>query len=225
MKFKTLHPWDVRPGEAIQIQKKLKGSLELQDRPQGVRFVAGADMAISRSRLEGITAVIIFSFPELIPVERAWATDRLKFPYIPGLLSFRESPVLLQAFEKIRTEPDVIFIDGHGIAHPRGLGIASHLGLLLDKPTVGCAKSRLVGTYEEPAGARGQWSPLLHEGQTVGAALRTREGTTPIFVSPGHKIDLTGAIESTFACTDGYRVPKPTRLADELVGRLKRGEE
>jgi deoxyribonuclease V len=143
-------------------------------------------------------------------------------PYIPGLLAFREAPILARAFEKLNCEPDVVLFDGHGFAHPRRMGIASHMGLLLDKPSIGCAKSRLVGTHQEPGNTPGEWSPLMDGEQQIGAVLRTRGNVKPIFVSCGHKMDLKTALMIVLQCCDGYRIPKPTREADHFVENVKR---
>jgi deoxyribonuclease V len=147
---------------------------------------------------------------------------KLRFPYVPGLLSFREGPILVAAFGRLRIEPDVILIDGQGFAHPRRFGIASHLGLVLDTPTIGCAKSILVGEAEEPGGRSGSTSPLMHQGERVGMALRTRDNVRPIYVSIGHRVSLESAVEIVARCTDGFRIPKPTREADHWVGELRR---
>ncbi|HVF49808.1 MAG TPA: endonuclease V, partial [Pyrinomonadaceae bacterium] len=157
-------------------------------------------------------------------LEEVGVVSETRFPYVPGLLSFRESPPQLEAWEKLRIEPDAVMFDGQGLAHPRRVGIASHVGLLVKRPTLGCAKSVLVGKYEEPAEERGAWTPLVDKGETVGAALRTKTRVQPIYVSPGHLIDLAGAIELTLQSDGGYRQPEPTRLAHHLVNALRRGE-
>jgi deoxyribonuclease V len=154
-------------------------------------------------------------------VERRWVQHPLRFPYVPGLLSFRESPVLLAVFARLQTEPDLILIDGHGRAHPRLFGIACHIGLLLDKPVIGCAKSLLVGEYQEPGRARGETTPLVFKGERVGMVLRTRDNVKPIFVTQGHRVSLESAIELVSQCLDGYRIPKPTRQADHYVRGLR----
>jgi deoxyribonuclease V len=169
--------------------------------------------------------VVVYRFPEMEEIEREWAERPLEFPYIPGLLSFREMPAILAAFERVREEPDLIYYDGQGYAHPRRMGIACHLGLLLDRPTIGCAKSRLIGRHEEPGAECGDWAPLEDRGERIGAVLRTRSGVKPIYVSPGHRIGLERAVELTLAVCDGYRIPRPTRDADHFVGAVKRGEE
>lgn len=164
----------------------------------------------------------MYSFPEMQEIERAWAERELKFPYVPGLLSFRELPVLLAAFEKLSAAPEVIFCDAQGYAHPRRFGLACHLGVLLDCATVGCAKSRLIGEHQEPGCVAGSWAALQDAGETIGAVLRTRTGVKPIYVSQGHRVSLASAIELAMAAGDGFRVPKPTREADHFVEELKR---
>ncbi|HEX5483386.1 MAG TPA: endonuclease V, partial [Terriglobia bacterium] len=160
--------------------------------------------------------------PGLEEVERRFAERRLRFPYVPGLLSFRESPALLAAFAGLRTEPDLLLIDGHGRAHPRLFGIACHIGVLFDKPTIGCAKSRLVGEHREPGERAGSATPLIYKGERVGLVLRTRDGVRPIYVTVGHKVSLESALRLVKQCTDGYRIPKPTREADHYVRELRR---
>jgi deoxyribonuclease V len=243
MKGLKLHRWDVTPAEARRIQEELRGRVELKDRLSerksesrktksekrfdSVRRVAGADVAFDfrgggTSEGRAIAGVIIYSFPEMQEIERAWAERPLQFPYVPGLLSFRELPALLVAFEKLSETPDVIFCDAQGYAHPRRFGLACHLGVLLDCATVGCAKSRLIGTHKEPGRAAGSWAALRDAGETIGAVLRTRTGVKPIYVSQGHRISLPSAIELALAVCDGYRIPKPTREADRYVEELKR---
>ncbi|MBI3645185.1 MAG: endonuclease V, partial [Acidobacteriales bacterium] len=201
MKARELHRWDVTPQEARRIQEELRGQVELKDRLlekkdekrfDAVRLVAGADVAFDfrgggTSQGQALAGVIVYSFPELREIERAWAERPLEFPYVPGLLSFRELPALLAALAKLRAEPDVIFCDAQGYAHPRRFGLACHLGVLLDRATVGCAKSRLIGKHKEPGRAPGSWSALQDAGETIGAVVRTRTDVKPIYVSPGHR--------------------------------------
>lgn len=210
-----MHEWDVSPGEAIAIQKRLRSQVSLAPsfRLADLRTVAGVDAAygdVNRA------AVVVFSFPDLEVLESAVALRESVFPYVPGLLSFREIPAVLDALDKLKTTPDVLICDGQGYAHPRRLGLASHLGVYLDRPAVGCAKSRLVGTYTEPGPAVGDRSPLVHRGEVVGAVLRSKPRTNPLFVSPGNKVDIETSISLVLACLRGYRLPEPTRLADKL---------
>jgi len=186
------------------------------------RTVAGADCALgSDGRIHA--AVLVFSFPELIQLERSSACLPLRFPYVPGLLSFRECPVLLKAISRLKTVPDVVFVDGQGLAHPRRMGLACHLGLWLDRPTVGIAKSALVGEFQGLGRSKGSSAELVDAGEVVGVALRTADGVKPVFVSPGHRMTLKDAVRLTLACCDGYRIPKPTREADHHCKLLARG--
>lgn len=241
MKLRKIHRWDVTPEEARRIQEELRGRVVRKDdlateargrgvRARGILRVAGADVAFDfrgRGTSEGraIAGVIVYSFPELREIERAWAERPLKFPYVPGLLSFRELPALLAAMGKLRAEPEVIFCDAQGYAHPRRFGLACHLGVLLNVATVGCAKSRLIGEHQEPGRAAGSWAALVDAGETIGAVVRTRAGVKPIYVSPGHRVSLQSAIELVMAVCDGYRIPKPTREADHFVEQLKEGRK
>ncbi len=215
------HRWDVTVPEARAIQQRLRARLERRNRFARIRRVAGADVAFG----DGLAcaAVLVFSYPGLQLVEAAEAVAPLTFPYVPGLLVFREGPALLEAFAKLAVGPDLLMFDGHGVAHPAGFGLASHLGVLLKTPSIGCAKSVLVGEWDPVAlgRERGAWVPLVHEARRVGAVVRTREGTKPIFVSTGHRVGLRSAIRFALACCCGYRIPEPTRQADIAVARLK----
>jgi deoxyribonuclease V len=232
MRCRTLHDWAVSPQEAIALQRQLSRQVDLAPLAGPVRTVAGADVALDEDKGAGIAGVVVYrvdhsqgSTVRLEEIERAWATGPLNFPYIPGLLSFRETPLLLRAFEQLRADVDLLLCDGQGIAHPRGLGLASHLGLLLDRPAIGCAKSLLVGSYDEPAQTAGAQSPLHLDRRVVGAIVRTRANVRPLFVSPGHRITMEEAVTWVLACCDGYRIPKPTRDADRYVAALKKGRE
>jgi deoxyribonuclease V len=210
-----MHEWGVSPAEAVAIQQRLRSLVSLMPafRLDELRTVAGVDATYGEA---GKAAVVVLSFPGLEVLEQAVATRESEFPYVPGLLSFREIPAVLDALAKLKTTPDVIICDGQGYAHPRRLGLASHLGVYLDRPTVGCAKSRLVGTYMEPGPNVGDRSPLVHRGETVGAVLRSKPRTNPLFVSPGHQVDIETSVALVLACLRGYRLPEPTRLADKL---------
>ncbi|HUT68422.1 MAG TPA: deoxyribonuclease V, partial [Dehalococcoidales bacterium] len=162
--------------------------------------------------------VVVLSYPEFELVETRIVTDRIEFPYVPGLLSFREAPLILAACEELTVTPDLLMVDGQGIAHPRRMGLASHLGLFLDIPTIGCAKSRLCGSHEEPGNEAGSYAELLDNGEVIGAAVRTRTGVKPVYVSIGHKVDLSTAIRRVLECCRGYRLPEPTRLAHQAAG-------
>jgi len=179
---------------------------------------------LSADEKEAYAGVILYEYPSLKEVERVWAKAPLSFPYIPGLLSFREAPILLKAFRKLKRAPDLVLIDGQGLAHPRRCGIASHMGLLLDRPTIGCAKSLLCGEFTEPAARRGSFTPLMDRGEEVGRVLRTRDAVRPIFISVGHQVSLKKAVEIVLQCHSGYRIPKPTREADQFVAEVKRSQ-
>jgi deoxyribonuclease V len=193
----------------------------MDDRLPDVRRVAGADVAFDLKRSLAVAGIVLFSYPDLQEIERASAVVPLAFPYVPGLLSFREIPALLQAFSALRQEADLVFCDAQGYAHPRRFGMASHLGVLLDCPAVGCAKSRLLGTHRVPARPAGSWAPLRDSGEIIGAVLRTRDATNPLFISAGHRISLASSIDWVLRVCDGCRIPKPTREADHFVGQLK----
>ena len=214
--------WNLTPREAVREQERLRERVILDDQFGTIRTVAGADLAFDPETKLAFAGVIVYRFPEMEEVERGMARRQLRFPYVPGLLSFRESPALLAAFARLRTEPDLILIDGHGRAHPRLFGIACHLGVLLDKPTIGCAKSLLVGEHDEPGRSAGSIAPLDLHGEQVGMALRTRDNVKPIYVTTGHRVSLPSAVKLVRQCLDGFRIPKPTREADQYVGELRR---
>jgi deoxyribonuclease V len=214
--------WNLTPRAAMRLQESLRELVELQDRFGDIRYVAGADMAFDPETEVAFAGVIVYRFPGLEEVERRMARRKLRFPYVPGLLSFRESPVLLAAFARLRTEPDLILIDGHGRAHPRRFGIACHIGILFDKPTIGCAKSRLVGEHQEPGAVAGSTTPLMLESERIGEVLRTRDHVRPIYVTTGHRVSLDSAVGLVRQCVDGFRIPKPTREADHYVRDLRR---
>jgi len=222
MRARNLHRWDVTPREARAIQQGLRAQVELGDRlPRRITRVAGADVAFDKARGVAIAGVVALRWPSLDVLERASAVCPLEFPYVPGLLSFREIPGLLAAFAKLKRSPQAVFCDAHGYAHPRRFGLACHLGLLLDVPTIGCAKSRLLGTHSQPGRARGDWTELHDAGETIGAVLRTRDDVNPIYVSQGHRVSLASAIALTLAAADGVRIPAPTRCADAYVREVK----
>lgn len=221
MKTKLRARWNLTPREAMRLQEQWRERVVLEDRFETIRTVAGADLAFDPATGVAFAGVIIYRFPALQEIERRMARQKLRFPYVPGLLSFRESPILLAAFARLRTEPDLILIDGHGRAHPRLFGIACHIGVLFDKPTIGCAKSLLVGEYDEPAARAGSRSALTFRGERVGTVLRTRANVKPIFVTQGNRVSLDSAVRLVCACVDGFRIPKPTREADRYVRELR----
>ncbi|HEY8171474.1 MAG TPA: deoxyribonuclease V [Dehalococcoidia bacterium] len=224
MLVRHIHAWDLSPREAISLQSELASRIVREgDLPASrVRFVAGSDVAFDRPSGRAVGAVVLLAYPSLECVERVTVETSVTFPYVPGLLSFRETPVLIQAFEQLREMPDLLMVDGHGYAHPRRFGFASHLGLLLDLPTIGVAKSRLLGTHESPAMARGSRVDLRDRDETIGAVVRTRERVRPIYVSVGHRISLEVAERWVLACAPNVRLPEPTRIADRLAGEAKR---
>ncbi len=227
--MKKLHSWNLSYSEARELQISLACKVQFTPLKGMPKLVAGIDCALSSparfARQEDgqkiYAAVIILRLPDFEPVETASATGELTFPYIPGLLSFREAPVCIAAVEKLQNQPDVFMIDGQGIAHPRRLGLAAHLGLFFDKPTIGCAKSRLTGSFVEPSNVKGAYGPLTDGDDVIGAVVRTRTNVKPVFVSVGNKCLLKDAIEITLACTTKYRLPEPTRLAHQFAGELK----
>ncbi len=224
MRITLNHPFDLRPPEAREVQRLLRAQVEEGPplRPEEVRLALGTDVSYLRTDRLALAAAVCCSVPGLSAVEQRVSEGPLEFPYVPGLLSFRELPALLPALGALDCEPDVIIVDGQGVAHPYGIGLASHLGLMAGRPTIGCAKSVLVGEYEEPGPARGDWTPLMYMGRRVGAALRTRTGVKPVFVSVGHRIDLDSAIQVIMALCRGYRLPEPQRLAHLACERLKK---
>jgi deoxyribonuclease V len=225
MKVFQRHPWSISYGEAIGIQDSLKSRLLFKKLPKAINYVAGCDVSCSKNTNLGWAGIVILTYPDFIRVEKKWAKGMLDFPYIPGLLSFREIPLLLEAFQKLEIEPDLILCDGQGIAHPRGLGLAAHLGLLIDKPSIGCAKKRLVGEFREVGSIKGDLSPLFYKGKKVGAVIRTKTGVKPLFVSPGYAVTIEDAIEMVLSCVDRYRIPEPIRQAHLLVNQLRLREE
>lgn len=223
-RYAQIHDWKMTPREAVELQKSLRERVSLRPLDGRIETVAGADISFNKYEPTLYAGIVVLRLPSLEVVEEVGVVSETGFPYVPGLLSFRESPPVLEAWSKLKTEPDAVMFDGQGIAHPRRFGIASHVGLIINRPTLGCAKSVLVGKYEEPPPERGAWTPLVDKGETIGAALRTKNRVHPIYVSPGHLIDLAGAIELTLQCDGGYRQPEPTRRAHLLVNALRRGE-
>jgi deoxyribonuclease V len=232
--MKNLHSWNLSYSQAAQLQTELAEKVQFRPLQGQPELIAGLDCALSKDGQRIIAAAVVLRTavsekglwesvepPSFETVETTHAIRNLSFPYIPGLLSFRESPVCIEAVEKLKLEPDIFIIDGQGIAHPRRLGLASHLGLFFDKPTIGCAKSRLTGQFEEPAPKKGAYSLLKDKDEVIGAVVRTRSNVEPVFVSVGNKCSLEDAIEVTLSCTTKYRLPEPTRLAHQLVSTLK----
>ncbi len=229
METRKLHSWNLSYSEAVELQKRLARQVQQIRLKKLPKTIAGLDCAFSRDGQRIIAAVVVWRLSECEIIETASTTRKVTFPYIPGLLSFREGPVCIAAVNKLRNQPDVFIIDGQGIAHPRRLGLAAHLGLFFDKPTIGCAKSKLTGLFEEPPREKGKYSLLKDKKnmkhqtnhEIIGAVVRTRTNVKPVFVSVGHKCLLKDAITITLACTTKYRLPEPTRLAHQFVGKLK----
>ncbi|PMB42410.1 endonuclease V [Fischerella thermalis CCMEE 5205] len=218
MKISQRHAWTLSVEEAIAIQEQMQAEVITSDQlQQPVKYVAGVDMGFEADGTISRAAVAVLSFPELELQETSLARRPTSFPYIPGFLSFREIPAVLDALEKIKITPDLILCDGQGIAHPRRFGIACHLGVIVNIPSIGVAKSLLVGKHEELPDARGSWQPLIHKDEIVGAVLRTRVGVKPVYVSSGHRISLPTAIDYVLRCTPKYRLPETTRIADKLA--------
>jgi len=216
------HAWDVTPSEAIAIQKRLRAALIVEDRLDEVRLVAGVDVGFEEGNTITRAAVVVLSFPGLEPVEEVVARRPTTFPYVPGLLSFREGPAILEALGRLQSAPDLLLFDGQGLAHPRRFGIACHIGLLTNSPSIGVAKSRLTGRPAGPLGDdKGDWQPLVDKGEVVGAVLRSRTNVRPLYVSAGHRVSLPTALRYTLACITRYRLPETTRLADRLASSRK----
>ena len=213
-----LHDWAVSTTLALEIQLSLAARVSRVSEVTVPRLIAGVDISTGKESEMATGAVVVLSYPELNLVATEVASGKPGFPYIPGLLSFREAPLILAAFEKLTVTPDLVLVDGQGIAHPRRIGLASHLGLFLEKPTIGCAKSRLCGGHQAPGDEPGSYTELVDNGEIIGAVLRTRRGVKPVYVSIGHKVDLPAAIHWVLACCRGYRLPEPARLAHLAAG-------
>ena len=216
MKLPRRSRWPTTPAAARALQEALAGRVVGEDRLDPVRHVAGVDVAFAEGGATTVGAVAVLSYPGLELLDRAQARRRTRFPYVPGLLSFREIPAILAALRKLRITPDLLLCDGQGFAHPRRFGLASHLGILVDTPSIGVAKSRLIGRHAEPEPDRGSWAPLYDGDEMIGAVLRTRTRTRPVYVSVGHRISLPSAIAYVLSCAPRYRLPETTRMADRL---------
>jgi deoxyribonuclease V len=217
----ALHEWDLPPQEAISLQRTLALRVELQPIPSHFEVIAAADVGYVASVEELVAAMVTFSWPDLQPIERASGVYPITFPYIPGLLSFREIPPLLEVFGKLKRRPDVLLCDGQGLAHPRAFGLACHLGLWLGIPTVGCAKTLLCGKHEPLEFQRGEYRPLILKDRTVGYVFRSRDGVKPLYVSPGHLADLDTSLDIIRRCLGRYRIPEPLRQAHNLATQMR----
>lgn len=217
MDIHALHRWDISPAEAIRLQEALRRRVVVENCVGEVAAIAGVDVSVQGEVARA--AVVVLRYSDLAVLEVALAEVPVTFPYISGLLAFREGPAILAACERLQAEPDLFIFDGQGSAHPRRMGIATHVGLFLDRPTIGCAKSRLCGVHPELPDQAGAWVPLADGNEVIGAAVRTRAGVKPVYVSPGHRIDLPTALRYVLACCRGYRLPEPCRLAHTAAGR------
>ena len=226
MKLEILHSWQVTTAQALDIQHRLASKVSRSNEVASPRFIAGMDISVNREQGKATGAAVVLNYPELGLVEIKTVDGKLDFPYVPGLLSFREAPLALAACQSLTLTPDLILVDGQGIAHPRRIGFASHLGLFLNTPTIGCAKSLLCGSHEEPDEKPGSYAEIVDRGETIGVALRTKLGIKPVYISIGHKVDLRTAIYWVLECCCGYRLPEPVRLAHLAAGgNLERERE
>ncbi len=223
MKFREPHRWDVSVAAARAIQERLRPRVRIEPLARPPQLVAGIDVTYPEGAGTALACVVVMRRPSLALVERAFGEAPLSFPYVPGYLSFREAPAVLAALRRLSVEPDLLLFDGQGLAHPRRFGLACHVGVIVDRPAVGCAKSLLVGRHAEPGARRGCRRRILDRGEAVGVALRTRDGVRPLFVSVGHRVDLPGAVRAVLSCTRGRRNPEPLREAHRAVGALARG--
>lgn len=221
MHIKDLHLWDLTVSQAVALQKELAGRVKLTPLKHDVRIVAGLDCAFTDDKKKIIAAAVVLKLPDFHVVETTEAVLNVTFPYVPGLLSFREAPACIEAMRKLQIIPDVVLVDGQGIAHPRRLGLASHLGLFFNIPTIGCAKSRLIGEYENLPRQKGAFVPLLDKDERIGFVVRSRSDIKPLFVSPGHKITSGHAVEIVLSCCTRFRLPEPSRLAHQRVTSLR----
>lgn len=221
MEIQPRHTWDLSPSQARELQTSLAASIKRRGAVRNPSYVAGVDVSVLRRASKGRAAIVVLKYPSLEVIDTALHEGDIRFPYIPGLLSFREAPLILEAWKKLAVRPDLLMVDGHGIAHPRRLGLASHLGLLLDVATIGCAKSRLIGSHGILEDAPGSHTPLIDKGEIIGAVVRTRNHVKPLYISIGHKIGLGSCIEMVLKCCRGYRLPEPARMAHMAAGAVQ----
>jgi deoxyribonuclease V len=221
MKIPDLHPWKVTPAEAFRIQDELRRKLILRPPKKAIRTLAAGDVAYDPGSETTFAAILLFSYPEMEVLAKESAKGIAAFPYIPTLLTFREAPLLLKALSRLPAKPDLLLVDGQGIAHPRSMGIAAHLGVILNLPTIGCAKSRLIGIFDEPGAEKGNVAPLFNLGKRIGTVVRTRTGVKPVFVSPGNRMDMDTSVAIVLSLCRGYRLPEPQRQAHIYVNQLR----
>ncbi len=212
---------NISPRDAIQLQELLRDQVSLRDDFDEIQTVAGVDVSVCRKDATSTAGVVVMSYPDFSMIESAMATEPVEFPYIPGLLAFREVPAIVAAFEMLQSTPDIILVDGHGFAHPRRFGIACHLGIILRIPSIGCAKSKLIGQFDGLAAEAGEVVPLMHDQEQIGVVLRSKLRTNPLFVSPGTRISFQSAASFVMTCIRGYRLPEPLRLAHNLVSAAR----
>ena len=217
----TLNYDALSPTEAVAIQNELRSKIQLKPLEKPVQLIAGSDISFNKFSETVYAGIVVMKFPELQVVETVSVVDEIKFPYVPGLLAFREVPALVKCWEQLKTKPDVLVLDGHGISHPRRLGIATHFGVLMQTPTLGCAKSLLTGKYQQPANDPGAATDLIHQNEVVAKVLRTKRNTKPVFVSPGNLITQAECLQIILHCIRGYRIPEPTRLAHNFVNEVR----
>lgn len=223
MNYNYLHPWNVGKTEAIHIQNELSGRIILDNSFNQIKSIAGCDVAYSSSFNKAYAAVCVFSFPGLNKINEITYVSNVSFPYITGLLTFREGPALLRAFEELKGKPDLVIFNGQGIAHPRKMGLATHMGIILDIPSIGCAQRVLYGKYSSPGNSKGSYSEIRNnENEVIGACLKTRENVKPVFISQGYKIDLKTAVDIILKCTLKYKIPEPVRAAHILANAMKK---
>lgn len=220
MQLQYQHAWNVTPKQAKEIQEQLKDRVILEDQFESIKYVAGVDVGFENNNTITRAAIAVLNFSDLVLIEHRIARLPTRFPYIPGYLSFREVPAVLEALGKIKQLPDILLCDGQGIAHPRRLGIACHLGVLTDLPCIGVAKSRLIGTHDDVPPEKGQYVNLYDKGEVIGSVLRTRKNVKPLYISPGHKVSLRSAIQIVLQCVTKYRLPETTRWAHKLASNL-----
>ena len=219
--YRELHSWDLNAQQAVALQKELAAQIVIEKPERVIETIAGADISFNKFSEVIYAAIVVLRLDTLETIATSGVVTTAKFPYVPGLLSFREMPALIEAWQKLKIEPDAIVMDGQGTAHPRGMGIACHAGLVFERPAIGCAKSVLVGKFDEPEETRGSWSPMLFKNRTIGAALRTKNRVSPVYVSPGHMMDLPIAIDLMLRCDGGYRIPEATRRAHLYVNEMR----
>ena len=218
------HKWNVSPKEAIEIQKRLKQKVRIEPLQKEVKYIGGADISFNRGESTVYATIVVLRLSDLEEVERSLVVGTIDFPYIPGLLSFREVPILWEAWQQLKQKPDVLVLDGHGIAHNRRFGVASHFGILADVPTIGCAKKIFVGTHQELSEEAGNMVGIYDENELLGAVLRSRSKVKPIYISVGHRITLPDALRIMQQCITKYRLPEPTRQAHLIANELRRGD-